>query len=300
MSSINVDCVVKAHSGLGGPVWQETDATLLYVDIYGPSISRCNCLTKEKESMSTETYVGCVVPRSSGGYVIGEGTPFAAVDWEKRSVTTITHVDTEKSNTRFNDGKVDPASRFSAGTMAVGMCASELERKRGSLYTLQPDHSVVKHLDQVDLSNGLDWSPDHHIFYTDSLKYMVEAFDYDLQTGGISNRRMVYGFEEDEGLPDGMCTNMDSKLWVACYNGGRVIRIDPQTGTRLQTVQLRVAKITTCCFGGKDYSRAFDLYITSATKGMDEEALAKQPEAGSIFKVTGLGVKGIPPYSFDG
>ncbi|XP_026876577.2 regucalcin [Electrophorus electricus] len=299
MSSIKVECVVKAHNEIGeGPVWEEKDATLLYVDIYGPSISRWNSLTKETERMSTETYVGCVVPRSSGGYVIGEGTRFAAVDWEKRSITTITHVDTEKSNTRFNDGKVDPAGRFFAGTMAVEVRPTELERKQGSLYALQPDHSVVKHLDQVDLSNGLDWSPDHHIFYyIDSLKYMVEAFDYDLQTGGISNRRMVYRLKEDEGIPDGMCIDAEGKLWVACYNGGRVICIDPQTGTRLQTVQLPVAKITSCCFGGKNYS---DLYITSATKGMDEEALAKQPEAGSIFKVTGLGVKGIPSYSFSG
>lgn len=65
--------------------------------------------------IGTETYVGCVVPRRSGGYVIGEGTRFAAVDWEKRAITTIANVDTEKSNTRFNDGKVDPAGRFFAG-----------------------------------------------------------------------------------------------------------------------------------------------------------------------------------------
>lgn len=46
---------------------------------------------------------------------MGEGTRFAAVDWEKRAITTIAHVDTEKSNTRFNDGKVDPAGRLFAG-----------------------------------------------------------------------------------------------------------------------------------------------------------------------------------------
>lgn len=53
-------------------------------------------------------------------------------------------------------------------------------------------------------------------------------------------------------------------------------------GTRLQTVKMPVAKITSCCFGGKDYT---DLYVTSACKGMDEESLAKQPQAGCIFKV---------------
>ncbi len=56
----------------------------------------------------------------------------------------------------------------------------------GALYTLLPDHSVVQHFDQVHLSNGLDWSLDHRIFYyIDSLAFMVEAFDYDIQTGGL-------------------------------------------------------------------------------------------------------------------
>lgn len=41
---------------------------------------------------------------------------------------------------------------------------------------------------------------------------------------------MVYHMEEGEGFPDGMTVDADGHLWVACYNGGRVIRIDPATG----------------------------------------------------------------------
>ncbi|XP_017557675.1 regucalcin-like isoform X2 [Pygocentrus nattereri] len=299
MSSVKVECVVKEPNEIGeGPVWEEKDSTLLYVDITGQKISRWSSLTNQIESMSTETFVGCVVPRRSGGYVIGEGTHFAAVDWQKRSITTIAHVDTDKSKTRFNDGKVDPAGRFFAGTMGLEVRPAEVEKKQGSLYSLQADHSVIKHFDQVDLSNGLDWSLDHRYFYyIDSLKFMLEVFDYDMQTGAISNRRTVYQLEKDEGIPDGMCIDAEGKLWMACYSGGRVLRIDPQTGTRLQTVKLPVARTTSCCFGGKDYT---DLYVTSAYKGMDEEARAQQPQAGCIFKVSGLGVKGIPPNSFAG
>lgn len=70
--------------------------------------------------------------------------------------------------------------------MAVEVRPAELERKQGSLYSLLPNRSVVTHFDQVDLSNGLDWSPDHRFFYyVDSLTYMVEAFDYDIHTGGV-------------------------------------------------------------------------------------------------------------------
>uniref|UniRef100_A0A7N5JQI6 Regucalcin n=1 Tax=Ailuropoda melanoleuca TaxID=9646 RepID=A0A7N5JQI6_AILME len=112
-----------------------------------------------------------------------------------------------------------------------------------------------------------------------------------------ANRRSVYKLEKEEQIPDGMCIDTEGKLWVACYNGGRVIRLDPETGKRLQTVKLPVVKTTSCCFGGKDYS---EMYVTCARDGMDPEGLLQQPEAGGIFKITGLGVKGIPPYPYAG
>ncbi|XP_037678325.1 regucalcin isoform X1 [Choloepus didactylus] len=111
------------------------------------------------------------------------------------------------------------------------------------------------------------------------------------------NRRSVYKLEKEEQIPDGMCIDTEGKLWVACYNGGRVIRLDPETGKRLQTVKLPVDKTTSCCFGGKDYS---EMYVTCARDGIDPEGLLRQPEAGGIFKITGLGVKGIPPYPYAG
>ncbi|XP_053163218.1 regucalcin-like isoform X2 [Hemicordylus capensis] len=109
--------------------------------------------------------------------------------------------------------------------------------------------------------------------------------------------RTVYKMEKEEAMPDGMCIDVEGKLWVACIDGGRVIRIDPETGKRIQTVQMPASRITSCSFGGKDYS---EMYVTSATDGLDAAALAKEPQAGEIFKVTGLGVKGIPQYYFAG
>lgn len=297
--SVKVECVVKERCEIGeGPVWEEKEGTLLFVDISGQKIHRWNSTTNQKETVATEKFVGCAVPRRSGGYVIGEGRSFGALDWESKSISTIAVIDEDKPNNRFNDGKVDPAGRLFAGTMAMEERPTVLELKQGSLFSLNKDHIVVKHFNQVDISNGLDWSLDHKTFYyIDSLTYTVEAFNYDINTGSISNRRMVYKMEEGEGIPDGMCIDADGRLWVACYNGGRVIQIDPQTGVRLQTVKLPVDKTTSCCFGGRDYS---DLYVTSACKGMDEADMAKQPQAGCVFRITGLGAKGIPANSFTG
>ncbi|NP_001291171.1 regucalcin [Esox lucius] len=297
--SVKVECVVKDRCEIGeGPVWEEKKQSLLFVDISGKKIHSWNPATNQKDTVITEKFVGFAVPRQSGCYLIGEGRRFGALDWESKSISTIALIDEDKPNNRFNDGKVDPAGRLFAGTMAMEERPAVLELKQGSLFSLNKDHSVVKHFDQVDLSNGLDWSLDHKTFYyIDSLTYSVEAFNYDINSGSISNRRMVYKMEEGEGIPDGMCIDADDRLWVACYNGGRVICVDPQKGVRLRTVKLPVDKITSCCFGGKEYS---DLYVTSACMGMSEAEMAKQPQAGSVFKITGLGAKGIPSNPFCG
>uniref|UniRef100_UPI00398EC3A3 regucalcin-like n=1 Tax=Pristiophorus japonicus TaxID=55135 RepID=UPI00398EC3A3 len=299
MASIKIECVVKDKSRIGeSPVWEEKHGCLVYVDITGQKVCCWNAATKQVKTVHVDAPVGSVVPRRSGGYVLAVGKRFAFLDFEKETVTDIALVDQDKANNRFNDGKVDPAGRFFAGTMAIETRPAEVERQQGSLYALQSDHSVVKHFDQVNISNGLDWSLDHKTFYyIDSLSFAVDAFDYDLHSGKISNRRLMYKLEQAEAIPDGQCIDAEGKLWVACYKGGRVLRIDPETGKRIQTVKLPVDMTTSCCFGGKDYS---ELYVTSAVDGMDEEWKQRQPQAGGIFKITGLGVKGIPPYSYAG
>lgn len=298
MGSIKIECVVKEKYHIGeSPVWEEKHGSLLYVDITGEKVCRWNAATKQLKTVYVGAPIGSVVPRKSGGYVLAIGTRFAFLDWEKEAVTDIVTIDQDKTNNRFNDGKVDPAGRFFAGTMARQIRPAVVEKGQGSLYSLLADHSVVKHFDRVDISNGLDWSLDHKVmYYIDSLSYKVDALDYDLQSGKTSNRRLVYKLEQEEVIPDGMCIDTEGKLWVACYNGGRVLRIDPETGKRIQTVKMPVDKTTSCCFGGKDYS---ELYVTSAAEGMDEAWHQRQPDGGRIFKVTGLGVKGIPsnPYA---
>nr|XP_013805864.1 PREDICTED: regucalcin-like [Apteryx mantelli mantelli] len=292
-SSIKIESVVKEKNKMGEcPVWEEREKALVYVDINSQKVCRWNAVTNKVQSVSVDARVGSVALRQCGGYVMALGTRFAFLDWDTQSVTTVLELEQDKPNNRFNDGKVDPKGRFFAGTMAEETAPGVRARRQGALYTLYPDCSVVKQLDQVDISNGLDWSLDHRTFFhIDSLMYAVHAFSYDVHTGKIACPKLVYRLEKEEQMPDGMCIDTEGKLWVACIDGGRVIRLDPETGKRIQTVMLPTSRITSCCFGGKDYS---EMYVTSAYDGLDEMALAKEPQAGEIFKITGLGVKGIP------
>jgi gluconolactonase len=68
-----------------------------------------------------------------------------------------------------------------------------LEAKKGQLYKLEKDGVLSSHLDQVDLSNGLAWSPDNKtLYYIDSLQPRIDAFDYDINNGSISENQTLY------------------------------------------------------------------------------------------------------------
>ena len=56
--------------------------------------------------------------------------------------------------------------------------------RRASLYRLAPDGSIDVVLDQVTVSNGLEWSPDgSRAYYNDTATFTVSVFDYDSATG---------------------------------------------------------------------------------------------------------------------
>ena len=111
------------------------------------------------------------------------------------------------------NSKVDPDGRDLAGTVAEETTPKVLDGTRGPC---SPSFLTVgKSLGHVDISDGLDGSLDHKIFYHIGSLSSMDAFDCDLQTGKISNRRSVYKLEEEQ-IPDGMCMDAERELWVAC------------------------------------------------------------------------------------
>ena len=91
-------------------------------------------------------------------------------------------------------------------------------------------------LEEVGISNGLAWSADGKtMYYIDTPRHLVDAFDVDLATGALSNRRVIAEFADSS--PDGMAIDVEGCLWVACWGGKRVERIDPSNGERLAIVR---------------------------------------------------------------
>lgn len=265
-----------------GPVWDEREQELLFVDITGERVHFFRPGDRSHRSFDVGRPVGAVVLREDGDLVLAAHDAFFLVERDGKGLRRFGSVDIDGRRVRFNDGKVAPDGRFLAGTMDWGQ-----KEPIGSLYMLDGDGTVTTLLDNVVISNGLAWPSDlRALYYIDTPRLSVDSFDLDPETGQLSNRRVVVEFEQ--GRPDGMAIDDEGCLWVALWKGSRVERVDPRNGRHLDTIELPTSHVTSVAFSGPQLD---DLYITTSGEGLSE------PHAGDLF-VAHPGVSGPPAYRF--
>jgi len=290
-----VELVLPAGATLAeGPHWDPRAQRLYWVDIPAHRVYVFDPQTGAQQSFDVGQYVGAVVPRATGGLLLAVQHGFAILDPASGHSQPIAEIaaEADEADLRFNDGKCDPAGRFWAGSYSMAG-----RQRAGSLYCLDADGDVRRAIADVTVSNGLAWSRDHTtMYYIDTPTQAVAAFDYDVATGAIANRRVVISIPAGSGWPDGMTIDAEGMLWVAHWGGSCVTRWDPARGTALETITLPTAHVTSCCFGGPGLDQ---LYITTARQGLSAAELAAQPTAGSIFRAR-PGVGGLPADVYAG
>ncbi|XP_069695219.1 regucalcin-like [Periplaneta americana] len=305
MASVKVESLTPPMILGEGPHWDQEAAVLYFVDLHGSTLNKYDPATGKHTSTKKfdERCVGFSIPiqGQENKFAVGVGRDLAIITWNgenggPQNIETILTIETDpdQSGNRFNDAKADPNGRLWAGSMGAMIKPGEFERECGSLYSISKERNVVTHVTKVGISNGLAWSKDlKHFFYIDSHITKVFKFDYDAATGSISNRRSLFDFETHgiSGFPDGMTIDSADNLWVACFSGGQVICINSKSGHLIRRVNIPAPNVTSLAFGGPELD---ELYVTTASKNMTQEQLKKYPSAGALFKVTGLGVKGMP------
>ncbi|WP_419816196.1 SMP-30/gluconolactonase/LRE family protein [Glacieibacterium sp.] len=284
-------CLWPLSCELGeGPVWVVRDQSLWFVDIEAPAIHRFDPASGDRFSWTPPCRVGSIAPRATGGFVAGTERGFALVDPVAGTFEPIDHPERHLPTNRFNDGKVDPAGAFWAGTMDDNKQAAQ-----GSLYRLGPDLEWVRKDDGYRITNGPAFSPDGTVIYhTDTVERRIYAFDL-AADGTLSDKRVLIDWPHDCGNPDGMTVDAQGYLWVACWGGWGVRRVSP-SGQIVASFDLPCANITSCAFGGPDLDR---LFVTSARQALDADQLEAQPLAGGLFELF-PGVRGCPPVEFAG
>ena len=263
--------VIASGDALGEcPIWDERMAALWWVDIHGPALKRYDGeqvkvvpLPEAPGSIAFRREGGLLVALASGVHLVGTTEP-------KLLVRPLEH----EAGLRFNDGRCDRAGRFWVGTLQEPDFPP-----RGLLYRIEADGRATVMRSAIGVPNSIAFSPDGRtMYFADSPRHKIWAFDYDAASGAISNERLFAA--PHPGFPDGSCVDAEGCLWNAEWGASRVVRYTP--AGKVDRLVAVPAKNPTCCtFGGE---RLDTLYITSA-------------DGAGLFALV-PGVRGLPESRF--
>jgi sugar lactone lactonase YvrE len=253
------------------PIWDERVGALWWVDIHGRAIKRYDGtnvrilpMPQMPGSIALRHEGGLLVALESGVFLLGAEEPRLLVRPPEH-----------EADLRFNDGRCDRAGRFWVGTLAEPDF-----RPRGVLYRIERDGSSRCFRTGIQVPNSIAWSPDGRtMYFADSPRHKIWAFDYDAELGEISRERVLAA--PHPGFPDGSCVDAEGCLWNAEWGARRVVRYTP-AGKVDRVVDVPADKPSCCCFGGPKLDT---LYITTADRA-------------GLFAVT-PGVKGLAESRFD-
>ncbi|MGH2365081.1 MAG: SMP-30/gluconolactonase/LRE family protein [Chloroflexota bacterium] len=289
--SVAVTPLLERRFTLGEcPVWDEREQALYFTDITARTIHRYDWSRHDLRGWTLPEECGSFGLRAAGGAIVAQRASVHLFDFASGRLTrTLCAMPDEvaRPTNRLNDGKVAPDGRF-----WVGSIDDRPQRQPvAALYRVDADGTCARMRDGITGSNGLAWSPDGRVMYhADTSAREVSAYDYDVASGGIANRRTFHTFTEVTGFPDGAAMDAEGYYWVAGVRGGRVNRLAPD-GTLERYIEVPVRFPTMPCFGGPDLRT---LFITSLDRGT-----ADDPQGGTLYTL-GVDVPGLPGARFAG
>lgn len=181
-----------------------------------------------------------------------------------------------------NDARCDPRGRLWVETIT-----SDFWESASTLFRVD-DARLVPVIEGCTLANGLGWSPDSgQMYFVDSQRQTIEAFEYELDTGCIASRRTWVTIPAAEESPDGLTVDAEGCVWVAMYGGGAVRRYDTDAHL-VDTCGLPVSKVTSLCFSEPGFT---DVYVTSPSAELtpQEREAEAHPGCTFVFRDAGIG-----------
>lgn len=252
------------------PLWDPIRKKLFWIDIDLGFLYEFQLENSDLKVHKIGQKLGCIALTDSNQLLLATELGFAFYRPGDPPPKNFLEIIPQGVGCMFNDGKVSPDGEFWVG--------SKGPRGAAKLYRLSHELTCDLLLEDISISNGIGWSLNYRFFFhTDSLDHSI--YRYSLQGKKLSYKEIFYTTQE--GTPDGLTIDADGNLWVAIWDGGRVVQISPE-GEELAQILLPVSRPTSVAFGGPDLRT---LYITSARVDLPENELSAQPYAGALFSI---------------
>jgi sugar lactone lactonase YvrE len=120
---------------------------------------------------------------------------------------------------------------------------------------------------------------------------VIWAYDYE-RDGPLRNKRVFVDTTALNSGPDGATIDAQGYLWSVMVRTGAIARFAPD-GTIERRIEMPIRHPTSVAFGGPDLDILYVTSISQSTNLADDH-----PDAGGLFAIEGLGIKGVPPRRF--
>lgn len=292
-----IELVLDADATIGEALLWEPEARLFYwIDVKAPALHSLDPVSRAQKSWALPADIGAfALMRDGDAALVALRTGLFVLSLDDGSLENVASPPYDPMLHRFNEGACDAAGRFWVGTMFDPLPGHEHHpAEPATLSSWTSADGLLIRPDAAELHNGMAWSPDGSIFYlSHSQQQAVYTFPFDSAAGRLGARRDFARIPKPLGLPDGAAVDVEGAYWCALHGGGRLHRYAPD-GTLLREIVLPVSQPTMCAFGGPDLGT---LYVTSAREKLGPDQLAREPQAGGLFRLD-AGVAGTPRRCF--
>ncbi len=252
--------------------YDRTTQILYFCAIRYNTIFAFNIKTLAITSYETEGPVGNAIVDKNGNIYEAEKFGIYTINPKTFEKNFVAHIN-PNPKMRYNHGVFDSKGRFLVDIMGD----EERFPGKGGLYSLENGKSTCL-VYGTTVANGMGFSTDEKILYfTDTVTKKVMAYNYDIETGQVSNERIAVELGESDGKPDGVFVDTDDMLWVTEWGGGKLCKWNPRTHEKLEEIKMPCDNVTSCCRGGENMEY---MYVATAKTEPGDFA-----PAGGLFRI---------------
>jgi sugar lactone lactonase YvrE len=217
---VTIESVLDHRAIIGeSPTWDAGEERLFWIDVKAPALHCFAPSTGGARSWALSSDVGGFALMAGNAALVALRQGLYLLDLDTGALRQFAPPPFDPTLFRFNEGACDANGRFWVGVMFDPLEGSPLEQP-GLLHSFTLDGGLRPEPDAAELHNGMALSADGGTFFlSHSNRREIIAFDYELDGGRLSHRRVFASIGEGLGIPDGAAVDSDGGYWCALHGG---------------------------------------------------------------------------------